>query len=152
PPTTAILRRAGMGTSATGRRPAACGPARRPGAAVEVFVGTGPFGSAPLALCRQGGLDGGAQLRGVRLGARTEPAHHLAVRGDQELLEVPLDTAGRALGVVPLGQPGVDGVAARAVHLDLVRQWERDPVRGRAELGDLLGRPGLLAAELVARE
>ena len=39
---------------------------------------------------------------------------------------------------------------ARAIDLDLRRQWEADSEAGRAELADLLLGAGLLGAELVA--
>ena len=51
----------------------------------------------------EAGLDGGDDLGGLGLGHRAEPRHGLAVRADQELLEVPLDVPGVALGV---GQGG----------------------------------------------
>ena len=80
-----------------------------------------------------------------------EPVDHLAVGGDQELLEVPLDVAGVALGVGRLGQLLVEGMALLAVDIDLLGDGEGDAVGGRAEGGDLVRRPRLLAAELVAR-
>ena len=39
-----------------------------------------------------------------------------------------------------------------AVHVDLLHQREAHPIGGRAELLDLIGRPRLLAHELVAGE
>ena len=63
-------------------------------------------------------------------------------RPRQELLEVPLDVAGLAVGVGHRGELLVERVAALAVDLDLLDHGERDAVRGRAEGGDLLGRPG----------
>src|SRR6201995_218866 len=97
-------------------------------------------------------LDGGEHLGGVGLGARLEPGRHGAVRAHQELLEVPLDVAGLTVRVRRRGQHIVDSVPPGAVHLDLLEYREGDPVRGRAELGDLLRRARLLTAELVARE
>src|SRR5215471_682786 len=45
---------------------------------------------------------------------------------------------------------GVDRMPPRAVDLDLLEERERHAVVHRAELADLLGRAGLLPAELVA--
>ena len=70
----------------------------------------------------------------------------------QELLEVPLDVTGLAVGVGEGGQLLVDRVPVVAVDVDLLEHREGDPVGGRAERGDLLGAPGLLCAELVAGE
>src|ERR1700684_3085385 len=63
----------------------------------------GPAGSGG-----EDGLDGGDDLVGLRLGPGAEPGDDLALRVDEELLEVPLDVAGRAVGVRQLGQLGVD--------------------------------------------
>src|SRR5258707_2149163 len=89
-------------------------------------------------------LDGGEDLGIVGDGTRAEPGRYRAVRADQELLEVPLDVAGRALGVRDGRQLVVDEVPANAVDLDLLEQRERHAVGSRAELGDLLRCPGLL--------
>ena len=88
----------------------------------------------------------------MRLDARVEPGHDGAVGGEQELLEVPLHVADPALLVGHRDQLVVDLVPALAVDVDLLGHREGDAVRRRAELGDLLGRPRLLAAELVARD
>ena len=47
---------------------------------------------------------------------------------------------------------GIDRVAVGAIDIDLLHHRKRDAVRHRAEGLDLLGRAGLLTAELVARE
>src|SRR3954454_14348801 len=100
---------------------------------------------------RQGGLDGADQGwilgRDHRAEARDRP-----VRGHQELLEVPADVTVGAVGVGDLRQLIVDRMAIRPVDLDLLRDRYRDAVVRRVELGDLLGRPRLLAAELVPRQ
>src|SRR4030095_15377884 len=62
------------------------------------------------------------------------------------------DVAG-AFGLrVHAGEPRVEGMAARAVHVDLREERERYAVGERAELLHLLVGAGLLARELVARE
>src|SRR5699024_1409304 len=66
---------------------------------------------------RQGVVDRGDQFGGARLGARTETAQNLAVGGDQELLEVPLDVPGLAVGVGGLRQLLVDRVPVLTVDL-----------------------------------
>src|SRR5690606_34522133 len=80
-----------------------------------------------------------------------------AVGGDEELLEVPLHVPGLGglleaalVGVGRLDQRGVERVPALAVDLDLLGHREADAVRRGAERLDLLGRAGLLLAELVA--
>src|SRR3954452_19829976 len=73
------------------------------------------------------------------LDLRGEPGDDLAVGRHEELLEVPLDVAVGALLVGRPRQGVVDLVPALAVDLDLLRERERDAVRRRAELGDLLG-------------
>src|SRR5260221_9810639 len=103
-------------------------------------------------LLRQARLDRADELGGLRFGQRPEPAQHLAVAPDQELLEVPLNVAGLAVGVGDLGQLRIQGMLSLPVDDDLGEQRERDPVVHRAELADLLRRAGLLLAELVARE
>src|SRR5258706_5968840 len=103
-------------------------------------------------LLRQARLDRADELGGLRFGQRPEPAQHLAVAPDQELLEVPLNVAGLAVGVGDLGQLRIQGVPTWPVDVNLGEQRERDPVVHRAELADLLRRAGLLLAELVARE
>jgi hypothetical protein len=52
-------------------------------------------------------LDGADDLGRVRFRPRTKPIDHLTVRGDQKLLEVPLNVACRAVGIGNLGQLGV---------------------------------------------
>ena len=100
---------------------------------------------------RQGVGDGRDQGRVVGRDAGAE-AGDRAVRGDEELLEVPADVAVVALGVGDLRQLVIDRVPTGAVDVDLLVHRERHAVRRRAERGDLLGRPRLLATELVARE
>jgi len=75
-----------------------------------------------------------------------------AVGRDEELLEVPLHVACRALSVRLGRQLCVDGITVVPVDVDLGRHREGDAVGGRAEGCDLLRGPRLLAAELVGRE
>ncbi len=77
---------------------------------------------------------------------------HLARGRDEELLEVPLDVAGLALGVGMGHQLLVERVAILAVDLDLLEHREGHAVGRRAEGGDLLGTARLLGPELVAGE
>src|SRR6266581_2542568 len=107
---------------------------------------------AEVVVGREVRLDGGEDLGVVGLGAGAEPGRHGAVGAHQELLEVPLDVAGLAVRVRHRGELVVDGVPPGPVDLDLLEHGEGDPVGRRAELGDLVGRAGLLPAELVARE
>src|SRR5690606_35337847 len=86
-----------------------------------------------------------------RLLLRTESLH-FTVRQYEELLEVQLDTATLARGIRRLLERVVKLDRATSIHLHLVGEREVDTVRGRAELPDLLERPGLLPHELVARE
>nr|GFD56692.1 hypothetical protein [Tanacetum cinerariifolium] len=78
--------------------------------------------------------------------------HHLAVRADQELGEVPLDRfraqhAGRlTLQMLP------QRVRSVAVDLDLGKHREADAVVLFAEVADLGFVAGFLVAELVAGE
>src|SRR5215218_2654907 len=109
-------------------------------------------GGPPVGSAREYGLDGRPHLGGVRLGAGAEAGDDLAVGRQQELLEVPLDVSCFALGVRRGRQLAVQRVRSRAVELGLLGHREGDAVRRRAELGDLLGRTGLLAHELVARD
>src|SRR5256885_308063 len=104
------------------------------------------------ALRRELGLDGRDQRGVVGRHLRAEATHHLAVRRHQELLEVPLHVAGLAIGVGLLLELGEDRVLLRTVHVDLLEQRDPPVVVGVAEVSDLLGRAGLLAHELVARE
>src|ERR1019366_150528 len=97
-------------------------------------------------------LDGVDDFGGLRIHHGTEPVLDRAVGRYEELLEVPLDVAGLALGVGEGGQLVVDGTPVVAVDVDLLHHRKGDAVRGRAERGDLLGAAGLLGAELVARE
>src|SRR5689334_23433324 len=99
----------------------------------------------------QQSLDRRGDLGRVRLGRGAEPAADNAVRADQELLEVPPDVAGVALGVGRVDQPVVERVPAGPVDLDLLGHREGHTVGRAAELGDLVGRARLLATELVAR-
>src|ERR1039457_515255 len=98
------------------------------------------------------GRDGVHDHGVLGVGAGPESGHHFADRRHEELLEVPRDVAGVALGVLGLGQLLVERVPGLAVHVDLLEEREGHAVIGRAELDDLLGTPGLLAGELVARE
>src|SRR5262249_56156968 len=97
-------------------------------------------------------LDRAHESRVVGSRGRTEAAHHLAVGGHEELLEVPLDVARLALVVGEHGELLVERVAAVAVHLDLREHRERDAVARLAERRDLVRGTGLLGTELVARE
>src|SRR2546421_5494848 len=94
----------------------------------------------------------GNQRRVLGRGQGPEAADDLAVAGDEELLEVPLDVAGLALVVGVRRELLVQRVAALPVHLDLLEERERDAVARLAERGDLVRAAGLLGAELVARE
>src|SRR6266567_2774425 len=107
---------------------------------------------ASPALAGQARLDRLDDLGRFRVGHRPEPGHDLAIPADQELLEVPLDVARLALGIGHVSQLGVQRMPLRPVDVDLGEQRERDAVAQRAELADVLGRAGLLAAELIARE
>jgi hypothetical protein len=91
-------------------------------------------------------------MRVLGLDLGPEAPDDLAGARDEELLEVPGDVAGGALGVGRRRQLLVDGVAVVAVHVDLLEEREAHAVGGRAELLDLLRRARLLAHELVARE
>src|SRR6516162_3420963 len=59
----------------------------------------GPGTDRPSGSSREVRLDGGDDLRVLRLDQRPEPGDDLPVRADQELLKVPLDVAGLTLGV-----------------------------------------------------
>src|SRR5262245_60326876 len=100
-----------------------------------------------MGLCRErvaDRLSEGPVLR--RHVARVERAH-LAVLADEVLAEVPVRH------VATLGEEGVDGRLTRTgLRLALGEERERDAVVALAERLDLLRRPRLLAAELVARE
>jgi hypothetical protein len=100
----------------------------------------------------QGGVDGGAQGGVVGADRGAEPGDDVAVTADHELLEVPADVAVVTLGVLLVDDCLVDGMALGAVDVDLGGDGKRHVVVGRAEVGDLVGRAGLLAAELIARE
>ena len=116
-----------------------------------------------------------AELRGVRLSGPRSPEGRFssmaastsgssgAVRGRNRAATVPsgrtrnfskfhwMSPASPAASGVD-GERLVDGVPPGPVHLDLLEHREGDAVGRRAELGDLVGRARLLAAELVARE
>src|SRR3954449_9963409 len=100
---------------------------------------------------RQNALDRRGHLVGLGLGHGPEPAHDLALWRHEELLEVPLDVAGLALGVVRRRQALVQLVTIVAVDVDLLGHREGNAVGRRAEGLDLFRRTGLLATELVAR-
>ena len=70
---------------------------------------------------------------------RREAGDDLAVAADEELLEVPADVAGVALGVGGRRELLVQRVAVVAVHLDLLGERERHVVVGAAERLDLVG-------------
>jgi hypothetical protein len=70
----------------------------------------------------------------------------------RNFLEVPLDVARLAVRVRHRGELLVHRVPPRPIDLDLLQHREAHPVAGRAELRDLIGGAGLLAAELVAGE
>src|SRR3984957_1629723 len=90
------------------------------------------------------------RVLGLHLGPVTR---HDAARGrHEELLEVPRDVAGVALGVLLLRQLGVNRAAVVAVDVDLLHEREGHAIGSRAELRDLLGGAGLLPHELVAGE
>ena len=91
-------------------------------------------------------LNVGDELRVVGFDLRRVATDDFAVAADEELLEVPLDRAG--VGRV-FREVLVERRLAVAVDLDLLEQVEINAVLGRAERGDLLGRAGFLAAELV---
>src|SRR3954451_18714247 len=111
----------------------------------------GTDGAAADLTLRELGLDRGDDLVGLRFGAGAETRGDRALRADQELLEVPLDVAGLAVGVRGQSELGVQRVPARGVHLELVEHRESHAVRRGAEGLDLLRGPRLLATELVAR-
>src|SRR5580704_10620892 len=106
----------------------------------------------PRRLPRQVRLNRGDQVRVLGVGAGPEPRDDRPVRADQELLEVPLDVPGFAVRVGHRGEFLIHRMPPWPVDLDLLEQGEAHPVRGRAELLDLPGGSGLLAAKLVAGE
>src|SRR5439155_8342946 len=103
-------------------------------------------------LARERALDALDHLVGLGLGEGAVAGDDLALGRDEELLEVPLDVAGLALGVLDGRELLVEGVTTVAVDLDLLGHREGDPIRRRAEGGDLIRRARLLFAELVARD
>src|SRR5689334_21369381 len=86
----------------------------------------------------QGCLDRLGDRGVLGLDPRAEPAEHLAVARHEELLEVPLHVARGPVGVGVPRQLLVERMRSGPVHLDLLVQGERHPVRRRAERGDLL--------------
>lgn len=94
-------------------------------------------------------LNGGQDLRCVRLHGRREAGHHNAVAVYQELLEVPLDEAGQRAVLEP-GELGVERVLVLAADIGLGGQRERHAEVALAELGDLVVAARFLPGELVA--
>src|SRR6185436_20535432 len=86
----------------------------------------------------------------LRLGRGRITTAHLPVAVDQELLEVPFDVTGMAIG--GRSEPGIDRMPGLTVDFDLRRQREAHGELRGAELEDLLLGTGLLRAELVAGE
>src|SRR6476469_8598588 len=102
----------------------------------------------PVLLPLQRGLDVRAETRVFGSDGALVELHDLAVLADEVLGEVP----GRKILGLRL-EVGVDRrlILARLGD-DLLEERERHAVLAGAELLDLLGRAGLLAAEVVARE
>src|SRR5207244_3977483 len=97
-------------------------------------------------------LDRVDDLGSLREHQRREARDDVAVAADEELLEVPADVAGVALGVGGLGERLVQRVATLAVDLHLLGEREGHAVVRLAERLDLVGRTRLLLTELVARD
>src|SRR5699024_5347007 len=98
----------------------------------------------------QGRVDGVHVLRSGEHRAGPEPSHG-AVGQDEELLEVPLDLAGLALGIGYGRQFGVERVLLLAVDLDLAHHREGHAPGGRTVFGDFVVAAELLQ-ELVYRK
>src|SRR5206468_12907326 len=115
--------------------------------------GDGPThaGGGTESLVGQSGFDGPDDLVGLGIGHGTESGHDLPAGRYEELLEVPLDVAGRAGGVGLFDQLPVQRMAGVAIDLDLLGDGEGDAVIRGTECGDLLGTTRLLGTELVAR-
>src|SRR5690606_32629917 len=75
-----------------------------------------------------------------------------AVRGDEELLEVPVHIPRNTLSIGRLGQLLVERVTTRTVDVSLLHERESDTVVDLAELLDRACPARLLKPELVARE
>src|SRR6476660_8711896 len=101
-------------------------------------------------LCGERRLDGALHRLGRIVGG--VPLDHLAVLADEELGEVPLDRLraedARCFG----GEPLPDRRSLGAVDVDLAHHGKRDAVVQLAERRDLVVRPRVLGAELVARK
>lgn len=91
-------------------------------------------------------------LQRLRLRQTRPPPNNLAVRRDQELLKVPLDTLQAQHAGLLLLHPGPHGGRAVAVDVQLAQHGEGDAVVDLAEGLDVVVGAGVLAAELVAGE
>lgn len=80
------------------------------------------------------------------------PSNDLTLAGDEEFGEVPLDAIRAQNARRLLLQQSVEWMRIRTIDVDLVKHRKADPVVLFAESADLVGRPGFLRAELVARE
>ncbi len=100
----------------------------------------------------QRSLDGVHDGGILRLHLGPETRDDLAGARDEELLEVPGDVARSAVGIGCRRQLLINGMTVVPVHVDLLEEREAHPIRGGAELLDLLWCSRLLSHELVARE
>lgn len=91
-------------------------------------------------------------LQALGLGGASPARGHLSVSGDQELLEVPLDTLEAQQTRLLLLHESPDGRGVVTVHIEFSKYGERDTVVELTEGLDLIVGAGILAAELVAWE
>ncbi len=75
---------------------------------------------------------------------------HRAIGRHQKLFEVPPDIAAIAFRVLVHHELLVDRVTVLTVDVNLLKEWERHPVRGGTESQDFFGTSRLLTHELVA--
>src|SRR5438045_4189871 len=86
----------------------------------------------------------------LRLDIRRVTLDDLAIAVDQELGEVPLDRLGAEQTRLRFLEVLIKRRGIGPIHVDLGEQWEGDAVVDLAELRDLVLRPRLLRAELIA--
>src|SRR6185437_2069116 len=94
--------------------------------------------------------DEGAQLGRLRGGGKAR--HDAAFAVDEEFRKVPFDAPGAEHAAASAGEKLEEWMGSGAVDIDLGENGKADAVIALTKLRDLLGRSGLLVAELIGWE